>query len=72
MTVISHPMPESRMMITVPLSTVCVDAESPLIQPAGPDCGFMIQAVTMVATMPPTMIAQICWSLNRFFIASSR
>src|SRR4051812_43047968 len=32
----------------------------------------MIQAVTMVATMPPTMIAQICWSLNRFFIGRFR
>src|ERR1700676_122516 len=56
--------------IAAPLSTDWVDGESPLINPAGPDCGLRIQAVMIVAATPPMMIATICWSLNRFFIGS--
>ena len=44
-------------------------ARTGALQPAGPDCGFMIQAVMMVAATPPMMMARICWSLKKFFIA---
>src|SRR5258708_3175108 len=57
-------------MMTTPLRMAWVEGESPLIHPAGPDCGLKIHAVTMVAATPPTIIAMICWSLKRFFIAS--
>src|SRR3982074_3187125 len=46
-----------------------VEGWSPLINPAGPDCGLRIRAVMMVAATPPMIIATICWSLKGFFIA---
>src|ERR1700751_2091228 len=52
-----------------PLSVCWTEVGSPLIQPAGPDCGFMIQAVMTAAAMLPMMIARICWSLKKFFMA---
>src|SRR5450756_2209479 len=55
--------------IAAPLRMDWVEGESPLIHPAGPDCGLSIQAVMIVAATPPMMIARICWSLKRFFIA---
>src|ERR1700704_4405552 len=58
----------STKTIAAPLSIDWVEGESPLIHPAGPDCGLRIQAVMIVAATPPMIIATICWSLKRFFI----
>src|SRR5579863_716035 len=72
MVVITRPMAASTSTMRVPLMTAWVVGASPLIQPAGPDCGLRIQAVIMVAATPPMMMARICWSLNRFFIGLAR
>src|SRR3984893_4110349 len=68
MKVTSNPRLARTSTITKPLRMAWVEGERPLIHPAGPDCGFMIQAVMIVAATPPMMMARICWSLKRFFI----
>src|SRR5579871_338507 len=64
-----RPMHAITNMIEMPLRTCWTGSGRPLIHPAGPFSGFMIQAVMIVAATPPTMMARICWSLKRFFIA---
>src|ERR1700730_14136296 len=68
MKVTSNPRLARTSTITKPLRMAWVEGERPLIHPAGPDCGFIIQAVIIVAATPPMMMARICWSLKRFFI----
>ena len=46
--------------IRTPETTVWVAGANPLIHPAGPADGFMIQAVIRVAATPPTMMARTC------------
>ena len=53
----------------MPLNKAWVEGESPLINPAGPDCGLKIQAVITAAATPPMINATVCWSLNGFFIS---
>jgi hypothetical protein len=45
MPVTSSPMLTSTSTMMMPLRMAWVDGESPLIQPAGPDCGLSIHAV---------------------------
>ena len=49
MKVTSNPRLARTSTITKPLRTAWVEGARPLIHPAGPDCGFMIQAVMIVA-----------------------
>ena len=46
--------------MAMPLRVCCAAGGSPLIHPAGPDCGFMTQAVMIAAATLPTMMASIC------------
>ena len=56
----TNPTIERMATIRTPERTVWVAGASPLIHPAGPACGFMIQAVISVAATPPTMMARTC------------
>src|ERR1700722_4247206 len=69
-TVTRRPRLASMATITIPLSADCVEGASPLIHPAGPDCGLKIQAVMMETAKPPIIIGRICWSLKKFFIST--
>ena len=44
----------------MPLNKAWVEGDSPLIIPAGPDCGLKIQAVITAAATPPMINAMVC------------